>query len=595
MPTPLGIDLLPVVSAPRESGTPSASNPPSGAGESSFQDHLARASQPESPVGPATPPRPASSSSADRSRPKDRPTADQQGTATGQPDTPPPDSHSEVATAVPESAPGTEEQQPDDEVVLSDVSEVAGEASQSLGNSLAQAAIVSATAQATPVPEQRKSTDKSAPRSEAEPTAGPKRARGPGHAANGRPDVRRPAAPPASGRRANTGEEKPSNASPNLATPAPGPDGPEVTTASADQPAVQLGSEAAQSDARVAAPQASSVATSPDLIPPVLPTAPSAAAGASPTASDKKTVGPTVENGTPTGGAATGPAPAVVPPLPDGIPDQVRATGETSRGERPRRPAVDLPETRAAIAAAGPTVAEVSTNAVDRADSALASLQILAAALPATDAAPDKGDAATPPRVTASDAPATSLRNDPPAAALGLERARPADVPTASAGTSSAPPHGPLREAERVRLIQRVSRAFETALERGSPLRLRLSPPELGSVRLELHLRDGKLEARVEAETPAAQAVLLDNVGALRDRLHEHKIELERFEVEIRDQPAGGRSAESDQRDPRAAPEPRDEGRRTYRGRRGSAGDEAPIRPPAAPGVDGSGRLNIVI
>jgi flagellar hook-length control protein FliK len=84
------------------------------------------------------------------------------------------------------------------------------------------------------------------------------------------------------------------------------------------------------------------------------------------------------------------------------------------------------------------------------------------------------------------------------------------------------------------RFVGRVARAFHTAQERGGTLQLRLSPPELGSLRLELVVKDGILAASLEAETPAARRVLLDHLPALRDRLAEQSIRIERFDVDVR-------------------------------------------------------------
>jgi flagellar hook-length control protein FliK len=108
--------------------------------------------------------------------------------------------------------------------------------------------------------------------------------------------------------------------------------------------------------------------------------------------------------------------------------------------------------------------------------------------------------------------------------------------------TSADAPRDPSASdpAERVRFAQRVARAFETAAERGTPLRLRLHPPELGSLRIEVTVRNGALSARLEAETEAAKSVLIDHLPALRERLAEHNLRIERFEVGWSGQSSGG-------------------------------------------------------
>lgn len=91
-------------------------------------------------------------------------------------------------------------------------------------------------------------------------------------------------------------------------------------------------------------------------------------------------------------------------------------------------------------------------------------------------------------------------------------------------------------EVDRTRFVQRVARAFNTVGENGGTLRLRLSPPELGSLRIEIEVRGSTMTARIEAETSAARSVLLESLPALRDRLAEQNIKIERFDVELANQ-----------------------------------------------------------
>ncbi len=84
------------------------------------------------------------------------------------------------------------------------------------------------------------------------------------------------------------------------------------------------------------------------------------------------------------------------------------------------------------------------------------------------------------------------------------------------------------------RFVNRVARAIHSAHERGGPLQLRLAPPELGAIRLELSLQHGALTATIETENLASRQVLLDNLPALRDRLAEQNIRIDRFDVDVR-------------------------------------------------------------
>jgi flagellar hook-length control protein FliK len=94
--------------------------------------------------------------------------------------------------------------------------------------------------------------------------------------------------------------------------------------------------------------------------------------------------------------------------------------------------------------------------------------------------------------------------------------------------------------ADRAQFVQRVARAFESAADRGGHVRLRLYPPELGSLRLDLTVRSGVLNARMETDTESARNMLLENLPALKERLSGHHIQVERFDIEWRGQPQGG-------------------------------------------------------
>lgn len=96
-----------------------------------------------------------------------------------------------------------------------------------------------------------------------------------------------------------------------------------------------------------------------------------------------------------------------------------------------------------------------------------------------------------------------------------------------------------LRVVDRVRLVQRVSKALQVAMERGNPLRVRLSPPELGTLRLEITLKNGVMRAKAETETQSARELLLDNIRSLQDRLAQQNIKLEHFDVELMDRQGG--------------------------------------------------------
>lgn len=159
-------------------------------------------------------------------------------------------------------------------------------------------------------------------------------------------------------------------------------------------------------------------------------------------------------------------------------------------------------------------------------------------------------------------------------------------------GTISTHPVTPII-IDRVRFVQRVARAFHVASQREAPLRLRLSPPELGSLRIEIHLQNGVMNARLEAETPAAQAALIEGYPALRERLAEQKIRLDRFDVDLLQE----RSADGSPRQPPGGPHEQAERAVVpaagHGPKRRSATSES--RTPRRAGWDPPGQLNVIV
>ncbi len=98
---------------------------------------------------------------------------------------------------------------------------------------------------------------------------------------------------------------------------------------------------------------------------------------------------------------------------------------------------------------------------------------------------------------------------------------------TSESSTTEAP------TVDRARFVQRVGGAIRSAQNRDGQIQLRLSPPELGTLRINIVMNEGVLTAHLETETAAARAVLLDNLPALRERLAEQEIRIEKFDVNV--------------------------------------------------------------
>ncbi len=100
-------------------------------------------------------------------------------------------------------------------------------------------------------------------------------------------------------------------------------------------------------------------------------------------------------------------------------------------------------------------------------------------------------------------------------------------------GDSTVPASAETSTADRVRLIQRIAGAFQASLDRGGEISLSLHPPNLGQLNVEVQMREGKLSARLEAESTSVQQLLLDSLPQLRERLAEHQIKIEQFQVDV--------------------------------------------------------------
>ncbi|WP_145282928.1 flagellar hook-length control protein FliK [Pirellulimonas nuda] len=191
------------------------------------------------------------------------------------------------------------------------------------------------------------------------------------------------------------------------------------------------------------------------------------------------------------------------------------------RGERHQAPADDSRSDDAVVTAPAKDTAQTPAA--------------LDAPLPPTAGVEEAAaDEAAPPAPAQADAkptsPATPVTQDTGIGTRGAAQASREGGPSVD--------NGPRVNPER--FIARVSRAFQAAEQNGGTVQLRLSPPELGALQIRIAVHEGALTASLEAETPAARNLLLDNLPALRERLAQQDIRVERFDVDVRREPSGG-------------------------------------------------------
>lgn len=273
-------------------------------------------------------------------------------------------------------------------------------------------------------------------------------------------------------------------------------------------------------------------------------------------------------------------------------PDPQPSPVDTGKTSSPNTPGPDDEKKNVARTTVDPALAPAFDASI-AATAAIGEAATESAAVPASDPGPSS---ATPdakvsgpsesasPTPTAS-APATAQTATPPAGnrlAFGLgPQSQPAGSSDSGRGTV---------EVDRVRFVQRVARALQTAGSQGGEIRVRLSPPELGSVRIEIRLDQGQMTARLEAETPQAQSLLMESVPELRDRLAQQDVKLVRCDVGLFQQSTGGQPNFPDR-----SATPND---RNGNSRRTSAPASGTVDSPrAARGVGASddGRLNVLI
>lgn len=114
-----------------------------------------------------------------------------------------------------------------------------------------------------------------------------------------------------------------------------------------------------------------------------------------------------------------------------------------------------------------------------------------------------------------------------------------------NAEAAATEPNPNLQAAERLRLIQRVARSFQRVGAEGGTVQLRLHPPELGSLSMQVRIDGRNMVAQLTTESVAAREVIMESLPQLRSRLVEQGFEVMQITVEVADQNAFGSPGES--------------------------------------------------
>lgn len=103
----------------------------------------------------------------------------------------------------------------------------------------------------------------------------------------------------------------------------------------------------------------------------------------------------------------------------------------------------------------------------------------------------------------------------------------------------------PLSRFQQNKLVQRVLKGLEQLSNGGGQVKLRLHPPELGTLQMTLKIEANVMSAHLEVENSLAKEALLNNLQSLRDRLSDQGMSIDRFEVEVRTDSQSGANSSS--------------------------------------------------
>ncbi len=116
-----------------------------------------------------------------------------------------------------------------------------------------------------------------------------------------------------------------------------------------------------------------------------------------------------------------------------------------------------------------------------------------------------------------------------------VQRGSRAEASTAAKIEQQHTPEGTLPQADRLRLIQRISRSFSRLGPTGGQINLKLHPPELGVLNVQVRLEGRDMAAKLTTENAAAREAILENLPMLRGRLAEQGFDISSFQVELAD------------------------------------------------------------
>ena len=106
-------------------------------------------------------------------------------------------------------------------------------------------------------------------------------------------------------------------------------------------------------------------------------------------------------------------------------------------------------------------------------------------------------------------------------------------APVTNDVTQSAPA-GPVIDVKQIdQLVERITTAVKQSHSTGQQLKIRLSPPELGTLQIEVSLKNGEYTEKLEVQNRHAQKVINDSIAQLKEALAKTGVALDRIDVHI--------------------------------------------------------------
>ncbi|GAB4135752.1 MAG: hypothetical protein Tsb009_02360 [Planctomycetaceae bacterium] len=92
--------------------------------------------------------------------------------------------------------------------------------------------------------------------------------------------------------------------------------------------------------------------------------------------------------------------------------------------------------------------------------------------------------------------------------------------------------------------VSRLADMMQNAMQQGRPMRVRLNPPELGILQIEVSIQGGAVSARFDVQTSIAHQTVLDNLSTLHEALAQHGTTVDRIDVQLSDFTTEDRSSQ---------------------------------------------------